>query len=236
VRIAGLEAKHVAAGARHTCDITTAGEVRCWGAKDAGQIADELALTTLHGATAIAAGGDGTCAVLADRTVRCWGKIPGRGVIGVTPIEGLADVTGVALGESHVCAVKAWGGVACWGKNGEGELGDGSFTDRIQPIDVMGLSASARAVAVGRTHTCALLAEGTIRCWGGNTNSQLADGTHGHRASPALVQGLFEVQGLDVAGDATCARFTDGSARCWGGLQLPKTEGAHVPVPTEVRW
>ncbi|HEY2516229.1 MAG TPA: hypothetical protein VGI39_35400, partial [Polyangiaceae bacterium] len=213
-----------------------AGEVRCWGAKDAGQIADELALTTLHGATAIAAGGDGTCAVLADRTVRCWGKIPGRGVIGVTPIEGLADVTGVALGESHVCAVKAWGGVACWGKNGEGELGDGSFTDRIQPIDVMGLSASARAVAVGRTHTCALLAEGTIRCWGGNTNSQLADGTHGHRASPALVQGLFEVQGLDVAGDATCARFTDGSARCWGGLQLPKTEGAHVPVPTEVRW
>ncbi len=161
---------------------------------------------------------------------------PGAGVLPPTHIEGLADVVGVALSDTHACAVRAWGGVGCWGKDEEGELGDGAFTDRAAPVDVVDLPVPAREVAVGRAHTCALLADRTVHCWGANGSSQLADGTDAHRASPVLVNGLFEIEGLAAAADATCARLADGSDRCWGGLTLPKTEGARIAVPSEVRW
>jgi alpha-tubulin suppressor-like RCC1 family protein len=140
------------------------------------------------------------------------------------------------MGETHACAVRAWGGVACWGENREGELGDGTFADRAAPVDVVDLAVPARDVVVGRAHTCALLRDGTVHCWGANGRAQLADGTSGHRPSPVLVNGIFEVEEITAAGDGTCARLADGSARCWGGIRLPKTAGDVIAVPTEVRW
>jgi alpha-tubulin suppressor-like RCC1 family protein len=236
VRVMGVRARALALGAHHSCALNDAGEVACWGAKGAGQREGEPRGVVLRGATAIAAGGDATCAILRDRTLACWGRVPGRGPVPVSPIEGLADVTDVAVSETHICVVRAWGGIACWGAGEEGELGDGAFSDRSAPVDVVGLTVPAREVAVGRAHTCALLRDGTVHCWGANARGQLADGTTAHRASPARVNGVFEIEQLTAAGDATCARFPDGSARCWGGLALPKTVGTTLPVPTEVRW
>jgi alpha-tubulin suppressor-like RCC1 family protein len=236
-RAEGVKAKGLALGTHHSCALTEAADVVCWGANDAGRLGGVSARTPIvHGATAIAAGGDATCAILHDRSLWCWGRVAGHGVLPPTRIEGLADVIDVALSETHVCAVRAWGGVACWGKDEEGELGDGAFTDRAAPVDVVGLTVPAREVAVGRAHSCALLQDRTVHCWGANWSSQLADGTNAHRASAVLVNGLFEIEGLAAAGDATCARFADGSERCWGGLALPKTEGATIAVPSEVRW
>jgi alpha-tubulin suppressor-like RCC1 family protein len=237
VRAGSAHANDVALGARHSCALGEKGDVTCWGASDAGQLGGVPAGTVIvTDAIALAAGGDATCAISRDRSLRCWGRLPVRGVLPVTRVEGLADVVGVAVAASHVCAVRAWGGVACWGRDEEGELGDGAFTDRSDPVDVVGLTVPALAVAVGRAHSCALLRNSTVHCWGANARGQLADGTRGHRASPVLVNGLFEIEALSAAGDATCARFADGSARCWGGLALPKTEGELISVPTEVRW
>ena len=103
-------------------------------------------------------------------------------------------------------------------------------------MDVVDLAVPARQIAVGRTHSCALLRDGTVHCWGANEHAQLADGTTSHRAHPALVNGVFEVEEVAAGGDATCVRLSDGSERCWGGIALPKTEGAVLPVPAEVRW
>jgi alpha-tubulin suppressor-like RCC1 family protein len=232
--------KELAVGAHHACALTSQGDVFCWGARDgrqAGQLGGGVAeAPVVRAATAIAAGGDATCAVLRDRALVCWGRVPGRGILPVTKIEGLADVTAVGVSDTHVCAVRAWGGIACFGKDEEGELGDGAFTDRADPVDVVNLTVPARQVAVGRAHSCALLRDGTVHCWGANAAAQLSDGTFAHRASPVLVNGLFEVEEVAAAGDATCARFADGSERCWGGLSLPKTRGGTIPVPTEVRW
>ncbi len=226
----------LALGDRHTCALAAAGDVVCWGASDAGQLGGASAgAAVLHEATAIAAGGDATCALGRDHTLRCWGRVPGRGVLPVTRMN-VSDVSRVALSATHACAVLAWGGVACWGEDEEGELGDGAFTERPEPVGVVGLTVPAIDVAVGRAHSCALLKNGTVHCWGANARSQLADGTTAHRASPGLVNGLFDTQAITAAGDATCVRFTDGSARCWGGLSLPKTAGDVMPVPTEVRW
>ena len=234
----GAQAVHasaIAVGRAHACAIVDGGAVRCWGADDAGQVSGA---TGVHGAVAISARGDATCVIDGDHRVACWGRVPGRAPtdVALARVEGLADVRDVALGETHACAVHAWGGVACWGKNDEGQLGDGTLTDRARPVDVRDLSGTAKRVAVGARHSCALLANGTVQCWGANAASQLADGTRAHRASPALVQGAFEVIDVSAGGDASCVLFGDGSARCWGGLALPKTDAIPVTVPMEVRW
>jgi alpha-tubulin suppressor-like RCC1 family protein len=233
--VAATHASVIAVGARHACAIVDGGAVHCWGADDAGQVAGA---SGVRGAVEIAAGGDATCVIDADHRVACWGRVPGRAPtdVALARVEGLADVRDIAVGETHACAVRAYGGVACWGKNDEGELGDGSFIDRSVPGDVVNLDAAAKRVVVGRHHSCALLANGTVHCWGGNALSQLADGTKTHRATPALIQGAFDVTDLSAGGDASCVLFTDGSARCWGGLKLPKTEALPVTVPMEVRW
>ncbi len=229
--------KDLAVGAHHVCVLRGGGDVLCRGAADAGQLGGGSGKDpVVRGATFVAAGGDATCAVLRDRSLACWGRVPGLGVVPVTRIEGLADVVDVAVSDTHACAVRAWGGIACWGRGGEGELGDGTLEDRTAPTDVTGLAVPARAVATGRGHTCALLRDGTVHCWGDNASAQMADGTTVRRPVPELVNGVFEVEAIAAAADATCARLSDGSARCWGGLTLPKTPGQRIPVPTEVRW
>lgn len=228
--IPGEGAKQIAVGAGHACALSAAGDVTCAAASGAAQE------TFVRGATFLAAGGDTTCAILRDRSVTCWRRAPGGGFGAPSRVEGLADVTDVAIGATHSCAVRAWGGVACWGEGTDGELGDGAFEDRALPVDVAGLAVPARAVAVGRAHTCVLLRDGTVHCWGANENAQLSDGTTNRRATHELVNGVFEVEQITAAGDATCARLSDGSARCWGGLALPKTPGTRMAVPTEVRW
>ncbi len=232
----GIVPKKLAVGARHACALTEAGDVTCWGATDAGQRGGaETGGVVVHGATAIAAGGDATCAILRNGSLVCWGRLAARGLIPVTKIEGLADVTAIAVSATHVCAARAWGGVACFGKDEEGAWRRRLHRPR-RAVDVVGMPVPARAVAVGRAHSCALLRDGSVHCWGANGSSQLADGTNAHRASPILVNGMFEVEDVAAAADATCARLSDGSERCWGGLQLPKTAGASLSVPTEVRW
>jgi len=75
------------------------------------------------------------------------------------------------------------------GRNWYGELGDGTTTQRLSPVNVSGLSGAV-ALAAGYAHTCALLANGTARCWGRNLDGQLGDGTTTDRHTPVSVVGL----------------------------------------------
>ena len=78
------------------------------------------------------------------------------------------------------------------------------------------LPLSATAVAAGDFHTCALLANGAVRCWGQNWFGQLGDGTTTNRTTPATVSGLSGATAVTAGGYHTCARLTDGTVRCWG--------------------
>ncbi len=129
-----------------------------------------------------------------------------------------AAATAIAEGAYHTCALIGDGTARCWGSNGQGQLGDGVFTSTYHsntPVVVSGLSG-ATAIATGGYHSCALIGDGTARCWGYNSHSQLGDGTFFNRATPVVVSGLSGATAIAAGGQHTCALIEGGTARCWG--------------------
>uniref|UniRef100_UPI00345C7544 RCC1 domain-containing protein n=1 Tax=uncultured Chloroflexus sp. TaxID=214040 RepID=UPI00345C7544 len=143
----------IAAGGDHTCALTTAGEVRCWGRNSRGQLGNgtttdsstPVAVSGLIGVSAIATGGEHTCALTMAGEVRCWGS-NSRGQLGngtttdsSTPVavSGLAsEVRAIATGFDHTCALTTAGEVRCWGNNYFGQLGDGRIFFSTMPMNV----------------------------------------------------------------------------------------------------
>ena len=98
-----------------------------------------------------------------------------------------SGVAAIAAGLSHTCALTTSGGVKCWGLNASGQLGDGTTTQRLTPVDVSGLTSGVVAIAAGQNHTCALVTNVGVKCWGENNEGELGDGTMGTRPFPASV-------------------------------------------------
>jgi alpha-tubulin suppressor-like RCC1 family protein len=122
----------------------------------------------------------------------------------------------VAAGGNHSCALLAAGGVRCWGANATGQLGDGrTGVDRRSP-PIADVLSGVTAVGAGVAHTCALSADGGVRCWGNNTSGQLGDGSTAARATPPATPVLSGVKAIAVGWRHTCALTTAGGVRCWG--------------------
>jgi alpha-tubulin suppressor-like RCC1 family protein len=157
VAVVGLGSGVVAisSGWDHTCAVTTAGGVVCWGSDERGQLGNGFsdrgspaAVVGLSSrVTAVSAGWESTCAVTASGSVLCWGA-NSAGQLGdgstndrgaPNPVVGLSSgISDVAMGSLHACAVTAQGGVMCWGENDHGQLGDGTTTRRLTPVAVRG--------------------------------------------------------------------------------------------------
>ena len=226
----------VAGGGRHTCALTPAGGLKCWGWNGYGQLGDgtttdrstPVDVTGLtSGVAAVAAAWSHSCAVTTVGGLKCWGNNTyrqlgdGTNTDRSTPVDvtGLTSgVAAVAAGEYYTCALTTAGGLKCWGRNGYGQLGDGTTTDRSTPVDVTGLTSGVAAVAAAFEHTCALTTAGGLKCWGLNHLGQLGDGTTTNRLTPADVTGLTSgVAAADAGQYHTCALITPGGVKCWGG-------------------
>ena len=175
--------------------------------------------------TSTSAGYDHTCAVTASGGVRCWGA-NAYGQLGdgtTTPSLSPVSVSGLSSGVADVsaggrdsCALTTTGGVRCWGVGTGGQLGDGNGTDSSVPVTPVGLGSGVRSVSVGYEHACALMADGTVRCWGGNGEGQLGDGTRTRSLVPSTVPGLSDIAAVSSGGVHTCVLAHDGAVKCWG--------------------
>ncbi len=225
----------IAAGETHTCALTSGGGVSCWGGNDSGQLgngsnAGSFVPVDISGlgsvVIAIAAGGNLTCALTNGGGVRCWGNgEDGQLGNGTTTSSAVpVDVSGldrgikaIATSGAHACAITSEGGIKCWGSNGSGELGDGTTTDSLVPVDVAGLASDVARVSTGFGHTCALMTDGRVKCWGYNNYGQLGNGTTTDSRVPVDVSSLASGVGAIAAGpEHTCAITSGGGVRCWG--------------------
>jgi alpha-tubulin suppressor-like RCC1 family protein len=191
----------------------------------------------------VTVGGGHNCALSADARVKCWGR-NSRGGLGLEDVENRGDdpaemgdalpflnlgnnleVVALEAGTSHTCALLSGGHVKCWGNNASGQLGlgdnehrgdePGEMGDALPFVDVDGEVVS---IGAGNRHTCALLTDGRVQCWGANDDGQLGHEDRIDRARPRVVDlgsGAHVIQ-LAVGGRHACAVLADGTARCWG--------------------
>jgi alpha-tubulin suppressor-like RCC1 family protein len=189
----------------HTCALTSSGGLKCWGWNNHGQLGDNTTeykhtpvdvIGLTRESKSIVAGGNYTCSIIIGGEVYCWGHNyygqlgDGTTTDKLTPVavSGLSSgVQALTAGWHHTCAITSNGGVMCWGRNENGQLGDGSVTDRLMPVDVIGLSSSMVILDVGAYYTCGLTSTGSVKCWGSNESGQLGDGTTADRHTPVDV-------------------------------------------------
>jgi len=229
----------VTAGDDHACALIGNGKEYCWGSNGDGRIGDGTSTTraaptlvsTLTDVVQASAGSNFGCAVRSGGTVSCWGNDGfgqlGNGGGGSTMTPGTVSIVANAKSVStnggadsgyHACALQVSGAtrdIACWGKGGDGQLGNGAFSDQQTRVLVSGIS-NAVSVAAGRNHSCAVLTNGQVKCWGRNDLGQLGNGTTTNSASPVTVLDLGDAARIAAGRDFTCAVRTNGRVKCWG--------------------
>ena len=221
----------VVAGAAYSCALLTDGTVECWGNNDHGRLGNgtttrsllPVPVTGITTATAISSGNDHTCVLLVGGTIDCWGGNQAGRLVGTTAdrlapiaVSGITGATAISAGGAHTCAVLGDGTIVCWGNNQFGQLGQPEYST-ISSL-VPGPYQESRLPPqspLADCETCALLADGTIDCWGSNARGQLGNGTTTDSLAPVAVSGITDATELS-AGDVTNCALVGASVECWG--------------------
>ena len=267
----------ISVGYSHACAILEGGGVKCWGKGSDGKLGQDSTANIGDGgmtsgtahlsvasaplinlgadrtAKAVSAGEKHTCAILDNDSVKCWGK-NNNGQLGlgdrdnrgdgVIPdgMEALASVdlgtgrTAKALvtGADHTCVILDNDSVKCWGFNHRGQLGYGDTglrgSDAMNAVSVtpavnLGAGRTAKAISAGASHTCAILDDDSLKCWGEGSSGRLGQdstdniGDGGGSAAVADIDPINLGSGaksLSLGKEWTCAILDDDSAKCWG--------------------
>jgi len=229
----------VNSGYKHTCVLFPTGTVSCWGYNQLGElgngtITNNSVPTAVSGLGAVATSSSGaahTCAVLMNGELYCWGdnevgeigtgsanRGTPYGISNPVQVEQGSKIVGVSAGFVHTCALVSGGSVDCWGYNFDGQVGDGTVNHirpyaNPSPARVVGIT-KALSISAGGFHTCALIAGGTVSCWGYIrvfTPAPLLDS-----AVPEAVPGIKNAISISTGGFHTCALIADGTVKCWG--------------------
>eukprot|EP00438_Fugacium_kawagutii_P008226 Skav204480 [mRNA] locus=C9283185:2659:3837:+ [translate_table: standard] len=218
---------------------------------EAGEMGDALPFVFDDEVVDVAAGGHTTCAIFKNNSLACWGfnGFSGGGMLGrgipsdaTSSVPEIVDLGGghhavqVAIGSQHVCALLNTSKVKCWGASTRGQLGNGNTDNIGDGPDEMGenlatvpLGQDAKFITAGSFHTCVILTNNGVTCWGSNGNGQSLPnnpgsanlGDDGSDVLGTLVQledGSGQVDATELAcGNAfSCARLSNQSVYCWG--------------------
>jgi alpha-tubulin suppressor-like RCC1 family protein len=267
----GRSARAIATGTSHTCALLDNMTVKCWGygavgaigsgstasrGDNSGEMGEALPAVDLGSgrtATMIAVGSNHSCALLDNATVKCWGR-SASGQLGYNDTITRGDSSGemgnalpaisfaagrtaiaIAAGANHTCALLDNARVVCWGNNEYGQLGQGNMdnigdgigqTVAVTPTIDLGTSRTAIAISAGDLHTCALLDNATVKCWGSGGNGRLGTGDTNDRSvdvnemgdsllSINLGSGLSALA-ISAGGAHTCVLLNTSAVKCFG--------------------
>lgn len=219
-----------------------------------GEMGSKLVAVSLGAsyAKALSAGLEFTCALLATGQVKCWGDNT-SGQLGVSGTHGSTSGTmgtnlpaidfgsgrtakAISAGRQHACAILDDNTVKCWGDNTYGQLGTGDTISVVYPVIStnpvvdLGTGRTAKAIAAGAYHTCAILDDGSLKCWGYNVMGQLGtdstsnlgdgSGEMGDALLPINLGTGRTAQAIAASKrsdrDYTCAVLDNGTLKCWG--------------------
>lgn len=221
-------------GERHTCLLRSSGFVKCWGSNTSGQLGSgTLTEQLVPGATipgltsaeSLAAGWLHNCVSLSSGAVQCWGNNT-SGQLGdgstsrrTSPntVPGLSGTFAVGAGREHSCALGGTGWITCWGQNQSNQLGDNNNPIELSPFYLPTQPGPAVAIGGGDGHTCALLKNGSVACWGANSQGNLGRGTMTNpQIAPLKVTGIQRGAAIAVGANHSCVLLRSGLVRCWG--------------------
>ena len=206
----GRTAHDIATGALHTCVRLDNGRIKCWGKNIYGQLGQGNILP--HGSNQ---------------------NEMGDNLTSIDVGTGAFAAVKLAVGYSHSCANLGFSSMKCWGKNDSGQLGQGHTNNLGDGSDEMGdylsaidVNGNVVEIAVGKNHSCALLDDGSVKCWGDNQYGQLgidsiadigdeSSEMGSNLTSVNLGTGRTAME-IVTGGDHTCARLDNSSVKCWG--------------------
>jgi alpha-tubulin suppressor-like RCC1 family protein len=245
----------VTGGLRFACGIH-GGKLACWGsashaALGLGYTSDRTDPTLASASTdftRLAVQMDDGCAIHATGELSCWGRNAFGNLGDGTMVSRAASVPvgagklwqRVTLGRNHACGIATdnnVNGVYCWGTELNQELGNGvAVTNQLTPgliTPTPGNTSAWTEIAAGLNYTCALRQDGTLWCWGRNTQGQLGDTTTTARADPKQVLPLGAADWVEISasGEFTCARRASGALFCWGRNDVGQLGAGDVVSP-----
>lgn len=214
---AGTTFKGITSGNGHTCGLTDAGQLYCWGYNAMGQVGLGSTSQAVFAPTlaasgytfeSIFAGGNHTCGLAAGGAAYCWGSNEGtqlgRGSnpsfaeVTVAPVQGGLAFVRLALGQSHTCGLTASGAAYCWGQNDVGQIGTGFASGDPNEPDWFISTPTAvtggnvfSTLDLGHIQSCGVTTSGVAKCWGGNVYGQLGNPDPDPAPSPVAVVGGF---------------------------------------------
>ena len=238
------KATSVQSGDGHSCTILEDKTLWCWGKNDFGQVGVGGSLTFYDlpqkvsrlgtKVTSVTVGQERTCAILDDDTLWCWGK-NNEGQVGVGNTSNVTTPTQVSLGGAvdsvklgglHTCALLADESLKCWGDNDEGQVGVGDTTDYNTPQSISFSGTNVNDISLGSNHTCALLKDEKLWCWGDNAYGQVGGGNLGtDQTSPVKVtpsRSWTIPKAVQLGENHSCAIMDDIATNkvkiidCWG--------------------
>ncbi len=204
----------IATGDAHTCALSSAGAVKCWGFNASGQLGQNNTTNVSNDANPVLAN--------------------------VPPVAvgtGFGTVVAIAAGTNYSCALSSGGLVKCWGGNDYGQLGQGNITyvgddtsRKVEDASAVALGAGFEivvAITIGNYHTCALSSGGAVKCWGNGGNGKLGQGNSDNVSaydsfqasqSPVAIGWSSGVVTAAIAAGEyhTCALSSAGEVKCWG--------------------
>ena len=264
----GVTVQGLFLGKNHSCGLFSNKELKCWGGNNVGQLGlgdllnrpvtpnNLLKISVGNNRAAIKisnSNANHTCAILDNGSLKCWG-LNSFGQLGLGDVtlrgseplfSGLfllpialgtnRTVHQVATGEGHTCAILDNGELKCWGNGDKGQLGSsdinllgngpGEMGDALDPIP-LGTSKTAKFISLGASHTCVILNDDSVKCWGLNDKGQLGQGNTSNlgdgagemgNALTAVSLGTSRTAIKIASGNHfNCALLDNNTVKCWG--------------------